>query len=107
AFGPLSILVEYAPDADLPALVEELFEGNLTATAHIGAGEDSPELRSLIKVLSEHAGRVLFDGWPTGVAVTPAMQHGGPWPATSNDSSTSVGTAAISRFLRGVAYQNT
>ena len=58
-------------------------------------------------MLTGHAGRVLFDGWPTGVAVTPAMQHGGPWPATSNDSSTSVGTAAISRFLRGVAYQGT
>lgn len=107
AFGPLSIVVEYAPDADLPALVTELFEGNLTATVHLGAGEDSPELRELVRVLSEHAGRVLFDGWPTGVAVTPAMQHGGPWPATTNDSSTSVGTAAISRFLRAVAYQNT
>ena len=48
---------------------------------------------------------MLFGGWPTGVAVTPAMQHGGPYPATSNDTSTSVGTASISRFLRGVAYQ--
>lgn len=107
AFGPLSIVVEYSPEIDLASLVNELFEGNLTATAHIGAGEHSPELRELVWVLSEHAGRVLFDGWPTGVAVTPAMQHGGPWPATSNDSSTSVGTGAISRFLRGVAYQNT
>jgi NADP-dependent aldehyde dehydrogenase len=50
---------------------------------------------------------VIVNGWPTGVAVTPAMQHGGPWPATTNDSSTSVGTAAIGRFLRGVAYQDT
>ncbi|SDS12863.1 aldehyde dehydrogenase (NADP(+)) [Microterricola viridarii] len=107
AFGPLSILVEYPADADLAGLVAELFEGNLTATVHIGAGEDSAELRELVRVLSGHAGRVLFDGWPTGVAVTPAMQHGGPWPATTNDSSTSVGTAAISRFLRGVAYQST
>jgi NADP-dependent aldehyde dehydrogenase len=48
---------------------------------------------------------VIFGGWPTGVAVTPAMQHGGPYPATTNDSSTSVGTASISRFLRPVAYQ--
>ncbi|MGV8913244.1 MAG: aldehyde dehydrogenase (NADP(+)) [Rhodoglobus sp.] len=107
AFGPLSILVEYGPDDDLAAFVTELFEGNLTATVHIGAGEESPQLQELVRVLSEHAGRVLFDAWPTGVAVTPAMQHGGPWPATSSDSGTSVGTAAISRFLRGVAYQNT
>lgn len=52
------------------------------------------------------AGRVLFNGWPTGVAVTPAMTHGGPWPATTNDSSTSVGMAAISRWQRPVTYQN-
>ena len=107
AFGPLSVLVEYEPGSDLAALAAELFEGNLTATVHIATGEDSPALRELVRVLTDHAGRVLFNDWPTGVAVTPAMQHGGPWPATSNDSSTSVGTAAIARFLRAVAYQNT
>ncbi len=107
AFGPLSILVEYEQGTDLAALAPEFFEGNLTATVHIAAGEDSAAVRELVRVLSLHAGRVLFNEWPTGVAVTPAMQHGGPWPATSNDSSTSVGTAAISRFLRAVAYQST
>jgi len=107
AFGPLSILVEYPPGCDLAALATELFEGNLTASVHLAAGEDSASVRGLVRVLAEHAGRVLFDEWPTGVAVTPAMQHGGPWPATTNDSSTSVGTAAIGRFLRAVAYQNT
>ncbi|MET4158687.1 aldehyde dehydrogenase (NADP(+)) [Agromyces sp. PvR057] len=105
SFGPLSVLIEVEPDTDLAALVPSLLDGNLTATVHAADGEDAPELRALVRVLTEHAGRVLFGGWPTGVAVTPAMQHGGPWPATTNDSSTSVGTAAITRFLRPVAYQ--
>lgn len=104
-FGPLSILVEYEEGADLAAVVPTLFEGNLTATVHAGETEDTAALQALVRVLTGHAGRVLFGGWPTGVAVTPAMQHGGPWPATTNDSSTSVGTAAIGRFLRPVAYQ--
>ena len=106
AFGPLSVVVEYDDEAELAARADDLFEGNLTGTVHAGAGETSAPLRSLIGWITEHAGRVLFGGWPTGVAVTPAMQHGGPWPATTNDSSTSVGTAAIDRFLRPVAYQD-
>ncbi len=105
AFGPLSVLVEYSPDDDLAAVADDLFEGNLTGTIHAGADEDSAPVRSLIQWLSRHTGRVLFGGWPTGVAVTPAMQHGGPWPSTTNDTGTSVGTAAISRFLRSVSYQ--
>ncbi|GAB2825520.1 aldehyde dehydrogenase (NADP(+)) [Alpinimonas psychrophila] len=105
AFGPLAIVVEYENES-LPEVAEALFEGNLTGTIHSAAGEDTTALRSLIEWLTENVGRVLFDGWPTGVAVTPAMQHGGPWPATTNDSSTSVGTAAIGRFLRPVAFQN-
>jgi NADP-dependent aldehyde dehydrogenase len=105
AFGPLSILVEYDTDADLAAVADDLFQGNLTGTVHAASGEQTPTLRSLVPWIAQHAGRVLFGGWPTGVAVTPAMQHGGPWPATTNDSGTSVGTAAISRFLRPVAYQ--
>ncbi|HUG49886.1 MAG TPA: aldehyde dehydrogenase (NADP(+)) [Terrimesophilobacter sp.] len=105
AFGPLSILVEYDSDADLAAVADDLFQGNLTGTVHAAAGEQTPTLRGLVPWIAQHAGRVLFGGWPTGVAVTPAMQHGGPWPATTNDSGTSVGTAAIGRFLRPVAYQ--
>jgi NADP-dependent aldehyde dehydrogenase len=105
AFGPLSIVVEYDAEDDLAALADQLFEGNLTGTIHAGAGEDSTQLRSLIQWLTQHTGRVLFGGWPTGVAVTPAMQHGGPWPSTTNDTGTSVGTAAISRFLRPISYQ--
>lgn len=106
SFGPLSIVVEYDNVDDLADIASDVFEGNLTGTVHAANGEDSPALRRLVDWISRSAGRVLFGGWPTGVAVTPAMQHGGPWPATTNDSSTSVGTAAIARFTRPVAYQN-
>jgi len=106
AFGPLSVVVEYDDEAELAPLAAELFEGNLTGTVHSADGENTPQLRELVGWLTQSTGRVLFGGWPTGVAVTPAMQHGGPWPATTNDTSTSVGTAAIGRFLRPVAYQN-
>jgi NADP-dependent aldehyde dehydrogenase len=106
AFGPLSILVEYGDDDDLAAVAAGLFEGNLTGTVHTAEGEDTSAVRELVRWLTRHSGRVLLGGWPTGVAVTPAMQHGGPWPATTDDRSTSVGTAAISRFLRPVAYQS-
>ncbi|GAB3135431.1 aldehyde dehydrogenase (NADP(+)) [Marisediminicola antarctica] len=105
AFGPLAIVVEYENDHELADLADELFAGNLTGTVHAAAGETSLPLRKLVDWLSRHTGRVLFGGWPTGVAVTPAMQHGGPWPATTSDSGTSVGTASISRFLRAVSYQ--
>lgn len=112
AFGPLSILVETPEGTDLAALMPEFYEGNLTGTLHHSAAEatgntaNAEELRALVAALAQQVGRVLFNGWSTGVAVTPAQQHGGPWPATTNDTSTSVGTAAISRFMRPVAYQN-
>lgn len=106
SFGPLSIIVEYGPEDDLAKTAGSLFQGNLTGTVHTARGEDSKALRNLVGWISENSGRVIFDGWPTGVAVTPAMQHGGPYPATTNDTSTSVGTAAIARFTRPVAYQN-
>lgn len=103
-FGPLSIVVEYASDDELRQAAEAL-EGNLTATLHAEPSET--ELAgSLLSRLRERAGRLLYNGWPTGVAVSPAMQHGGPYPATTDARFTSVGTAAIDRFLRPVAYQN-
>lgn len=111
-FGPMSLIVEYPEGTDLAALIPELFEGNLTSTMHLsslehaGVSENAGEIRALVHAMTLQAGRVIFGGWPTGVTVTPAMQHGGPWPATSNDTSTSVGTAAIARFQRPVAYQN-
>jgi NADP-dependent aldehyde dehydrogenase len=105
SFGPLSILVRYADAGALPELHRELFPGNLTSTVHATDDELADgRLVDLVDALAETSGRVLFGGWPTGVSVTSAMQHGGPFPATTTDA-TSVGTAAITRFLRGVSYQ--
>lgn len=112
AFGPLSVVVSVPEGTDLAALVPEFYEGNLTGTIHLssaeatGTTENAPALRALANQLARQVGRVLFNGWPTGVAVSPAQQHGGPWPVTSNDSSTSVGNAAIGRFIRPVAFQD-
>lgn len=105
-FGPFSLIVEYDDEAALADRLDALYEGNLTGTVHTGTGEDSLPLSALVAQLQRKVGRVLFNGWPTGVAVTYAQQHGGPYPATTNDSSTSVGTAAITRFLRAVAFQD-
>jgi len=105
-FGPLSILVRYRDTAELAPLHRRLFPGNLTSTLHATDAElDSGEWTALITELAATSGRVLFSGWPTGVSVTSAMQHGGPFPATTTDA-TSVGTASIGRFLRAVAYQD-
>ena len=80
-------------------------EGQLTATIHLDQA-DHDAARPLISVLERRAGRVLANGWPTGVEVAHAMVHGGPFPATSDGRSTSVGTLAIDRFLRPVCYQD-
>ncbi|HLJ74007.1 MAG TPA: aldehyde dehydrogenase (NADP(+)), partial [Thermoanaerobaculia bacterium] len=80
-------------------------EGQLTATVHAAEGEAN-EYRDLLAILETKAGRIVFNGYPTGVAVVPAMVHGGPYPATSDGRSTSVGTRAIERFARPVAWQN-
>lgn len=105
AFGPLSIVVQYSDQEDLGEAVN-LFPGELTGTVHTGSGEESARLHELVSRLTQRTGRVIFNGWPTGVAVTAAMQHGGPWPSTTNEGTTSVGTAAIHRFTRPVAFQN-
>ena len=103
-FGPLSIVVTYSSE-DEARRAAEAFEGNLTATVH-AEDADTDFVATLVPRLRERAGRLLFNGWPTGVAVSPAMQHGGPYPATTDARFTSVGTAAIDRFLRPVTYQN-
>ena len=103
-FGSSSIVVRCPDEGTLLALSRSL-EGQLTATLQMDAG-DAALARKLIPILEMKAGRILANGWPTGVEVAHAMVHGGPFPATSDGRTTSVGTLAIRRFLRPVAYQN-
>jgi NADP-dependent aldehyde dehydrogenase len=103
-FGPAAVLVEYAGEEELLTALAAL-GGNLTATVHTGRDETGLP-RRLADVLREKAGRLVWNGFPTGVAVTHAMHHGGPHPATTNPLHTSVGTTSIRRFLRPVAWQN-
>lgn len=102
-FGPSTIVVRCSSSDEAIACAEAL-EGTLTATIH-GTAEDLDEHRKLVSVLQRKAGRLIFNGYPTGVEVGHAMQHGGPYPASSDARFTSVGTAAILRFARPVAYQ--
>ena len=103
-FGPSSIIV-VCTDLDEVAAILSGMEGQLTATLHM-ASADFPAARKLIPILENRAGRIIANAWPTGVEVTHAMVHGGPFPATSDGRSTSVGTLAIDRFLRPVSYQD-
>ncbi|ALE04239.1 aldehyde dehydrogenase (plasmid) [Arthrobacter sp. ERGS1:01] len=101
-FGPTALVATYRDEAEMLA-VARMLDGQLTATIQ---GEDTDSVApELVRVLARKAGRVLWNQWPTGVSVTYAQQHGGPYPATTAPTSTSVGTAGISRFLRPVAYQ--
>lgn len=118
-FGAVCLIVRYGSADQLPSVAGAL-EGQLTATLQIGAGVDrdldvdagsdtgseNRVVQELLEALELRAGRVLFNGWPTGVDVGDAMVHGGPYPATSDGRSTSVGAGAIERFLRPVVYQN-
>lgn len=106
AFGPLAVIVEYDDADQLAPLVAECFPGNLTGTVHTGHDEDAATHTAIVAALAVHSGRVVFNGWPTGVAVTPAMIHGGPFPATTGFGGTSVGTTSIARFLRPVTFQS-
>jgi NADP-dependent aldehyde dehydrogenase len=103
-FGAASLLVQCADNAQMRQVTEHL-EGQLTATLHLDEG-DVEQARALLPALERKAGRLLVNSWPTGVEVCDAMVHGGPFPATSDSRSTSVGTAAILRFLRPVCYQD-
>ncbi|MDF2256921.1 aldehyde dehydrogenase (NADP(+)) [Streptantibioticus ferralitis] len=107
-FGPVTVIARYENDAEAAAVLARL-PGNLTATVQLSAAEAAGEqgaAAELIARLTPLAGRVLVDGWPTGVAVAPAQHHGGPYPATTSVS-TSVGGTAIERWLRPVTYQDT
>lgn len=103
-FGAASIVVRCGSIADA-ARVLRAMEGQLTATLQIDPA-DFDDARSLLPLLERKVGRILANAWPTGVEVSRAMVHGGPFPATSDSRTTSVGTAAIDRFLRPVCYQD-
>lgn len=100
-FGPFTLLVRYGSRDELRAALDAL-EGTLTATLHAAVGESIDDVLPRLEAV---AGRVLFAGWPTGVAVTWSQHHGGPWPATTSQH-TSVGATAVRRFLRPIVYQD-
>jgi NADP-dependent aldehyde dehydrogenase len=105
-FGPVTVVARYEDEGEVKAVLSRL-PGNLTATVQLSAEEAAGEGRGaeILQELTPLAGRVLVNGWPTGVAVAPAQHHGGPYPATTS-TSTSVGGTAIERWLRPVVYQN-
>ena len=103
-FGPSSVLIRCENESQLVEILERL-DGQLTATLHLTT-PDEPLAARLLPVLERKAGRLIANGWPTGVEVSHAMVHGGPFPATSDGRSTSVGTLAIERYLRPVCYQD-
>jgi len=102
-FGPSTLVVRCSSPEDIDKVARSL-RGQLTASIHCGAG-DLDRFRSLVPILEMRAGRLIFNGFPTGVEVCPSMHHGGPYPATTDSRSTSVGTAAILRFARPICYQ--
>jgi NADP-dependent aldehyde dehydrogenase len=103
-FGPSTVVVRCDSRAEMEAIARHL-DGQLTATIH-GTPEDLVEYSWLLSILENKAGRLILNGFPTGVEVCASMQHGGPYPATTDSRATSVGTAAILRFARPVAWQN-
>ncbi|HEY3335803.1 MAG TPA: aldehyde dehydrogenase (NADP(+)) [Candidatus Limnocylindrales bacterium] len=103
-FGPVGVLARYRDEADLLDALGRM-EGSLTAAVHVGAGETDLPAR-VLAVAQSFAGRVLVNGYPTGVAVNWSMMHGGPWPASTTAGHTSVGATSIRRFLRPVAFQS-
>lgn len=103
-FGPASLVILCNDEQELHKVLDSL-EGQLTATIHASA-EDEKRVTTIVDIVIQKAGRVIYGGYPTGVEVCHSMQHGGPFPSTSDVRSTSVGTAAIYRFLRPVAYQD-
>jgi NADP-dependent aldehyde dehydrogenase len=103
-FGPSTVLIEWSDPADVLAAVD-ILEGSLTATLHAHPADDPELIARLATALTRRCGRLIWGGWPTGVAVSWAMHHGGPYPATTAAAYTSVGAAAVSRFVRPVCYQ--
>ena len=103
-FGPTTLLIR-SDSHDDPLKIANSLEGQLTASIH-GTEQDLADYADLIRILENKAGRLIFNGFSTGVEVCPSMVHGGPYPATSDGRSTAVGTRAIRRFSRSICYQN-
>lgn len=103
-FGPACLIVQVGGEDEFSAIASSL-KGQLTTTVH-GSGEDLVTYCDLLDVLRQKAGRLIFNGFPTGVEVCASMHHGGPYPATTDIRSTSVGTGAIKRFVRPICYQD-
>jgi len=103
-FGPSTVVVSCDSRQEMEQIARNL-EGHLTATIH-GTAEDLHDYDWLVSILENKAGRLIFNGYPTGVEVCASMHHGGPYPAMTDSRATSVGTAAIYRFARPVCYQN-
>ena len=104
AFGAVAVIVEYADVAELAAAVDRI-QGSLAGSVFT-ADEDDTDAAACLALLSPKVGRLCANDWPTGVAYSWAQQHGGPWPSTSAPSATSVGAAALDRFVRPVTYQS-
>jgi len=103
-FGPLGLIITAQNLAEMREVAQSL-TGQLTATLHMDEA-DCAVARELLPILERKAGRLLVNGFPTGVEVCDAMVHGGPYPASTNFGATSVGTLSIRRWLRPVCYQN-
>jgi NADP-dependent aldehyde dehydrogenase len=101
-FGPVVLLLRHGSREELLAALEQI-EGQLTGSLHAEPGED---VADVVAALGARAGRVVFNGFPTGVAVTFGMHHGGPYPATTSPLHTSVGMTAVQRFTRPIAFQD-
>ncbi|WP_166355916.1 aldehyde dehydrogenase (NADP(+)) [Phytoactinopolyspora limicola] len=103
-FGPSSLIVEYTTTHELINALQSV-EGSLTATVH-GEQSDIQSIAPVLDVLRPRSGRLIWNGWPTGVAVAWSMQHGGPWPSSTNPLHSSVGASAVRRWMRPVTYQS-
>ncbi|MGZ5135932.1 MAG: hypothetical protein ACXWCG_12315 [Flavitalea sp.] len=103
-FGPAGMIIPVNTKKEMLGIAENL-SGHLTATVH-GNNEELTGYKELLDILEQKAGRIIINGFPTGVELCSAMVHGGPFPSTTDSRTTSVGTAAIYRFTRPVCYQN-